>query len=139
MGRKGTGRGILSGLGIFSGLGARKADRENLRVLEGLYLRAAPDEEIISAFRLDPGDLGFLRALSLRTDGWYPARGIMPEKDPSGEARRARALARAGLVLSRPLKGLVRLSDSGRYVLIMLAERLEAGPGGEGGRDAQSA
>ena len=100
-------------------LKAAKKNRSNLARLEELFEKGAGGGEILTEFGLTRNQLAHLSRLALRPDGWYPAGAIIAEKDPKVAGMELLALAEGGLILARPFRKLVKLSDSGRYVLIL--------------------
>jgi hypothetical protein len=115
-----------SALGLFwANLKSRRANRENLARLESWFLRAGTPDEILSDFKLDGWKTAVLLALSAKMDGWHPFQGIIPEMGLPTEKNPLAAMAGAGLIGVRPFKKQARLSDSGRYILILCAETTE--------------
>jgi hypothetical protein len=96
-------------------LKSRKANRRSLEVLDGFFVQAAKPQAILDYFGLLAADLGLLVALALKTDGWWPLSALGEAASPAAFGR----LVRAGFFLAKPLARRIRLSDSGRFVLIL--------------------
>ncbi|MDR2142419.1 MAG: hypothetical protein LBR11_11665 [Deltaproteobacteria bacterium] len=96
-------------------LRSRKANRLSLAVLGDFFAQAAEPATIVRRFGLKSSDLDFLAVLADREDGWYPLSSL-----PTLEAGQAFGrLVKNGFLLARPWPRLIRLSDAGRFLLIL--------------------
>ncbi|MDR2340161.1 MAG: hypothetical protein LBF40_08530 [Deltaproteobacteria bacterium] len=114
---------------LFSGIGSRAKDRRNLSDLYESFLKAEGQDELLARYGLGVGGgrLALLTALAKRTDGWHRASSLLVDRPARELYRLLGGLAASGLIRARPLRGLALLSDSGRYVLILCAERILGG------------
>jgi hypothetical protein len=97
---------------------SKKANRRSLIVLGRFFEEAVQPEAILGHFRLEDRELALLDDLAQRRDGWYSGREIWPE---AGALRKQslEKLFRGGFLLGRVFSGRIRLSDSGRFILIL--------------------
>jgi 23S rRNA pseudouridine1911/1915/1917 synthase len=102
---------------VYWALRSRKANRRGLEALGAFFAQAARPEAILAHFGLEAADLGLLDALGLKEDGWWPVSALGGAATPAAFRR----LLRAGFFLAKPLARRVRLSDSGRFALILCA------------------
>ncbi|MDR1607214.1 MAG: hypothetical protein LBT38_02235 [Deltaproteobacteria bacterium] len=95
-------------------LKSRNANRQSLDVLGDFFERVVEPAKILGHFGLGAGDLAFLDDLALKLDGWYPLKAVSPI-DRTDLTR----LIQKGFLLARPFPRLIRLSDAGRFLLIL--------------------
>jgi hypothetical protein len=98
---------------------AAKKNKRNLVRLEELFAEGADGEKILANFNLNDTKLAYLSRLALQEDGWYPINSIITQKDPDVVQRELLDLTQGGFILAKPFSNLVKLSDSGRFVLIL--------------------
>ncbi|MDR0549079.1 MAG: hypothetical protein LBI10_06700 [Deltaproteobacteria bacterium] len=99
---------------FYRALKSRAANRVSLDILDDFFSKAAAPVAILGHFNVSMVDLTFLEALALKKDGWWP----LSELKGVDKATLTR-LVQNGFLLARPFKGLVRLSDAGRFLLIL--------------------
>ncbi|MDR2406100.1 MAG: hypothetical protein LBE27_06985 [Deltaproteobacteria bacterium] len=118
--------GSEGGVKLFlAALRSKKVNRNNLTRLTEWFQKAGSQEEVLADFQLNSEKIEVLRNLAAHVDGWYPISDIIPEKDAKNVKNLLQALLEAGLIGVKPWKKLMNLSDSGRYILIMCAEKIE--------------
>jgi hypothetical protein len=96
-------------------LKSRGNNRASLLALSDFFARAEKPEAITGHFGLAPEDLAFLTALSLMEDGWRRPTAVSAPLDSASFGR----LLAGGFLLARPFKRLIRLSDAGRFLLVL--------------------
>ena len=108
---------------LFSaGLKDKKANRRSLSRLDKLFREAASCQDILADFKLEGAKISILKALASRQDGWYPIPEICSGNDARSVADMLTSLAEEGLIHLKAFKNLIKLSDSGRFILILCAE-----------------
>jgi hypothetical protein len=108
-------------------LKSRRANRLSLALLDNFFARAQKPEVIQMALGLKESELAVLEGLALKKDGWYPINELWPEREENQKGlltgRRASfmRLVKNGLIMVRAWSKLVRLSDAGRFALILVS------------------
>jgi hypothetical protein len=108
---------------LLAAAGSRKTGKKALSRLEALFSEGAPPSEIAGEFALAPARLEAIERLASAPDGWYPVPDIIHEKDPEKSRKTLLSLCRRGLAHVSPLRNAVRLSDAGRYILILCSAK----------------
>jgi hypothetical protein len=118
--------GVTYWLRLFlSHLKNKKANRKNLSRLDGWFFKAGSEQDILEDFELDALKLGVLNYLAARPQGWYPPKSIFSDPPKNISRELTLKLVLEGLIHIAPFKNKIRLSDSGRYILILCAETIE--------------
>jgi hypothetical protein len=119
-------------------LGSHRSRRRNFQSLARLsdwFLRAGSPKEIQDDFKIDSFKKEILAYLEKKPDGWNSLEPFLTAREPEKSLLSLTALAQDGLIAIRPRKNLVKLNDSGRFLLVLRAAEA-LGP--EGANDAEN-
>jgi hypothetical protein len=101
--------------------GSRKANKKYLKIFSNYFSKATEPQEIVSALNLGSLELNFLNRLALEEDGWKAVSRVFCHLETKIFKKCFKSLAQSGLILVKPFKNLIRLSDAGRFLLILLS------------------
>ncbi|MDR1871136.1 MAG: hypothetical protein LBS60_04285 [Deltaproteobacteria bacterium] len=119
-----SGKGVWTFRLIVKGIKSRAANRRSLEILGEFFAKALTPEAIMSHFGLTNEDLTPLLALGRLKDGFWPVRALDSSVSPEALAKILVKLATYGFILVKPWRRLIRLSDAGRFLLILVVRDL---------------